>query len=315
MNDQDRVRMNEIELRHLRYFIAVAEELHFSRAAERLHIAQPPLSQQIRQLEEWIGHPLFLRTSRSVRLTPAGKELLLRVSQTMRKLESDIRNTRQVGRGETGTLAIGFVGSSILTSLPNLLNHYRKQYPDVKLRLQEFYTSTLVEALQDGTMDVGFLRDPEEVEGLHMERMLAEPFIAILPSSHRLARKKSIAIPSLRGEPFVLFSRSCGEGAWAKTVGMCEQHGFLPKIVQEGPHWLTLLRLVGAGIGVTLAPKCVGEIATGNVACLSIQNSIARSNIELAHRDDVKCPITHGFLRLARGEFPDRQNNGKSKAS
>jgi DNA-binding transcriptional LysR family regulator len=297
----DTINMNGIELRHLRYFIAVAEELHFSRAAERLHMAQPPLSQQIRYLEEWIGYPLFIRTSRNVRLTPAGKELLQRVLQTMRKLESDVLSAKQVGRGETGNLMVGFVGSSMLTSLPKLIKHYRTQYPEVHLRLEEFYTSTLVQALQEETVDVGFLRDAELAEGLHIEKLFQERFVAIVPASHRLAQKKSIAIPSLRSEPFVLFRRAAGEGAWRKTVSICEQHGFLPNIVQEAPHWLTIVRLVGAAIGITLAPECVREIASRDVVCLPLQNVQARSNIELGYKEQsVSCAILNGLLRLTR---------------
>lgn len=303
MIERDHISMNGIELRHLRYFIAVAEELHFSRAAERLHMAQPPLSQQIRQLEEWVGHPLFIRSSRNVCLTPAGKELYQRVLQTMRKLESDVRSAKQIARGETGTLTVGFVGSAMLTSLPKLLQHYRTQYPEVHLQLEEFYTSTLVQALQDETVDVGFLRDAELAEGLHLEKVFEERFVAILPATHRLATKKSIAIPNLRNEPFVLFRRAFGEGAWAKTVGMCEQHGFLPNVVQEAPHWLTILRLAGAGIGVTLAPACVSQIATSDVVCLPLQNALTRSNIELGYKENVTCAIANGFLRLARNTF------------
>src|ERR1700742_4707138 len=131
--------MDEIEVRHLRYFIAVAEELHFGRAALRLHMAQPPLSQQIRRLEEMLGHALFLRTSREVRLTAAGEELLERARRTLRKIESDIAAARKIGRGEAGSLTVGFIGSGMLTALPKMLGRYRRQYPEVDLQLREFH--------------------------------------------------------------------------------------------------------------------------------------------------------------------------------
>ncbi len=303
MFHQDVVNMNEIELRHLRYFIAVAEELHFGRAALRLHMAQPPLSQQIRKLEEWVGHPLFARTSRSVRLTPAGSELLKRLQQTFRKLENDVRAARQIGRGEVGALDVGFVGSAMLTTIPQLLSRYRKLYPDVRLRLQEYPTSALVAVLQEGSLDVGFLRDPEFATGLSFEKVISEPFVAVVPASHRLATKKSISVAALRNEPFVFFSRSFGQGAWHKTVALCEEHGFQPNIVQETPQWLTTLRLVGAGIGVTIAPKCVAEIATGEVVCLPLQKVSSRSYIELAFQTNHACPIANAFLNLARTTF------------
>ena len=150
---------HDIEIRHLRYFVAVAEELHFGRAALRLHIAQPPLSQQIRRLEEMLGHALFLRTSRDVRLTAAGEELLERARHSLAKIEADLAAAQRIGRGEAGSLTVGFVGSGMLTALPRMLGRYRKLYPEVDLQLREFHTASLVNALLNGTVDVGFLRD------------------------------------------------------------------------------------------------------------------------------------------------------------
>jgi DNA-binding transcriptional LysR family regulator len=153
--EQDEIDMNDLpEIRQLRYFLAVAEELHFGRAARRLHMAQPPLSQQIRRLEETIGYPLFFRTSRAVRLTPAGEFLLVRTRQILGKMHNDLESVRAVARGETGTLNLGFVGSAMLTSLPSILSRYRKLYPKVDLKLKEYYTSRLIEALLDGEVDV-----------------------------------------------------------------------------------------------------------------------------------------------------------------
>jgi DNA-binding transcriptional LysR family regulator len=148
-----------MDLRHLRYFLAVAEELHFGRAAERLHMAQPPLSQQIRRLEEEIGYPLFLRTSRSVKLTPAGKALMDRARRTLHKVDEDLDAVRSVARGEIGVLKVGFVGSAMLTSLPAILGKYRRLYSRVQLHLNEFHTSQLIEALRDGSIDVALARD------------------------------------------------------------------------------------------------------------------------------------------------------------
>src|SRR5277367_3469683 len=191
---------HNLEIRHLRYFIAVAEELHFGRAAMRLHIAQPPLSQQIRRLEEMLGHALLLRTSREVRLTAVGEELLERARYTLKKIEADVAAAQRIGRGEAGALTVGFIGSGMLTSLPKMLRRYRKQYPQVDLRLRELYTAGLVDALLNGTVDIGFLRDAGEIDGLKIEVLLAEPF--------------------------VLFARVHGSVAWRKTMDVCEAHGF-----------------------------------------------------------------------------------------
>jgi DNA-binding transcriptional LysR family regulator len=149
----------DIELRHLRYFVAVAEELHFGRAAQRLHLAQPPLSQQIRKLEEILGYRLFERTSRSVSLTAAGAVFLERAQRTLRNIQRDIEETRSVGRGEVGSLHIGFVGSAMLATLPAIFRAYREAYPSVTLHLHESFTSKVIDGLQNGTLDAGLLRD------------------------------------------------------------------------------------------------------------------------------------------------------------
>ena len=293
----------DIELRHLRYFVAVAEELHFGRAAQRLHLAQPPLSQQIRRLEDLLGHALFLRTSRDVRLTAAGEELLERARHTLSKIEADIAAAQRIGRGEAGALTVGFIGSGMLTALPKMLGRYRKQYPEVDLQLREFYTARLVDALLEGTVDVGFLRDAGQVDGLRVEVMLAEPFVVVLPGRHPLAAQKTIAPKDLRNEPFVLFARSYGGGAWSKTVAICEDAGFVPRVVQEAPQWLTIMSLVGAGLGVTIAPACVESLNVPDTVCRRLRSSTARTHLELAYRRGEVRPIARAFSELARKTF------------
>ncbi len=290
----------DIELRHLRYFVAVAEELHFGRAALRLHLAQPPLSQQIRKLEEMLGHALFTRTSRAVKLTSAGEVFLERARSTLRKVHDDIEVARSVGRGEVGLLNVGFIGSGMLTFLPAMFGQYRRQYPKVNLQLREFHTSGVIRALLEGTLDVGVLRDGGPAEGLEVAPVFSEPFVAAVPKRHRLARRKTISAAELRDEPFVLFSRSASDRAYEKTLSLCEEHGFRPQIVQEGPQWLTLLRLVGAGLGVTIAPLCVERIATPDVVCRRIRGTRTRSEIELAFRTGDDREIVKTFCALAR---------------
>lgn len=305
--------MDDIELRHLRYFIAVAEELHFGRAAQRLHMAQPPLSQQIRRLEAAIGHPLFLRTSRHVRLTVAGEELLKRAQQSLRKIAEDVHRTRQAGRGEVGTLTVGFIPSSMLTMFPRMLSAYRRQFPEVELRLGEFYTSGLLRALRDGTIDIGITRDAgEEEEGLHIELLLPEPYIAVVPAHHRLAQAASLRIDDLRGEPFVLFSPDVGQKAWDKVAQLCQQGGFRPRVVQEAPHWLSILRLVSAGLGVTIAPVCVEKIADNGVRCLRLRGASVFSHLELAWREEALTELEMSFLALARRTFRRSGRQGSS---
>jgi DNA-binding transcriptional LysR family regulator len=290
----------EVELRHLRYFVAVAEELHFGRAALRLHLAQPPLSQQIRKLEEILGHQLFARTSRAVRLTASGEVFLDRARRTLRTVGEDLAEARSVGRGEIGSLRVGFIGSSMLTPLPAMLGRYRRKHPKADLQLREAMSSQIMQSLLDGAVDVGFLRDGGPLPGLESETLFSEPFVAVLPANHRLAGRKSISAAALRDEPFVFFPQVAGRMAYDKTLSICEEHGFRPRIVQEAPQWLTVLRLVGAGLGVSIAPACVEKIAAPDVVCVRLSHARVRSDIELAWRAGEDRTIVTTFRQMAR---------------
>jgi DNA-binding transcriptional LysR family regulator len=292
-----------LELRHLRYFVAVAEELHFSRAAKRLHIAQPPLSQQIRNLERYIGHPLFARNSRTVTLTQAGETLLERSRYLLRRLEDDLETVRRVGRGEIGTLTVGFIGSAMLTVLPALIGSYRKRFTKVDLRLRELTTSSLVEAIRQGAVDLGFLRDAGPTEGLVVEKVLAERFVVAVAKKHPLASRQKISLVELKGEPLILFARELGPLAWDKTIALCETSGIRPTIVQDAPEWLTVLRLVSSGLGFSIAPACVATIQTPGVICRELTKCPISTNIELARRNDHLNPIMDAFLTEARKMF------------
>jgi DNA-binding transcriptional LysR family regulator len=293
----------ELELRHLRYFVAVAEELHFSRAAKRLHIAQPPLSQQIRKLEQYVGYALFTRSSRTVALTQAGEALLERSRYILRRVEEDLETVRRVGRGEIGTLTVGFIGSAMLTVLPALIGSYRKRFAKVDLRLRELTTSNLVEAIRQGAVDLGFLRDAGPTEGLIVENVLAERFIVALAKKHPLANRQRISLAELKGEPLILFARELGPLAWDKTIALCETSGFRPPIVQDAPEWLTVLRLVSSGLGFSIAPACVATIQTPGVICRELTRCPVSTNIELARRSDHLNPIMEAFLAEARKMF------------
>jgi DNA-binding transcriptional LysR family regulator len=297
-----------LELRHLRYFVAVAEELHFSRAAKRLHMAQPPLSQQIRKLEQYIGHPLFARNSRTVALTQAGEMLLERSRYLLRRLEDDLETVRRVGRGEIGTLTVGFIGSAMLTVLPALISRYRKRFPKVDLRLRELTTSSLVDAIRQGAVDLAFLRDAGPTEGLMVEQVIAERFVVALAETHPLASRKQVSLAQLKGEPLILFARELGATAWDKTIALCETSGFRPAIVQDAPEWLTVLRLVSSGLGFSIAPACVAIIRTPGVICRELTKCPISTNIELARRSDHLNPIMEAFLAEAREVFRGMEN-------
>lgn len=293
--------MNEnIDLRQLRYFLAVAEELHFGNAAKRLHMAQPPLSQQIRRMELHLGCPLFLRSSRSVKLTPAGKALVDRARRTLHKVDEDLEAVKSIARGELGLLKVGFVGSAMLTRLPAILGRYRRLYARVHLHLDEYHTSQLLEALREGAADVALARDAGTPDDLQVERIFLEPLIAVIPKNHPLARRRVISIGQLRDEPFVFFPRSAGSYAWENTVRLCEQQGFHPRIVQEAPQWLTVVRLVGAGLGVTIAPASVEKIVSADAVCRKLSPSGGSTSIDLVYRAKETSPLVKAFCDLVR---------------
>lgn len=297
----------DIELRHLRYFVAVAEELHFGRAAERLHLSQPPLSQQIRKLEEILGYELFLRTSRSVQLTIAGRAFLPRALRTLRNMQRDMEETRSIGRGEVGSLNIGFVGSAVLTTLPRIFRTYREGYPRVHLKLQESFSARVIEGMENGTHDAGILRDSDPTEDIEIETIYSEPYIAVLPSWHRCAKQKSISPSALRDEPFVYYPQTAGARAFEKPLTIFEEYGFRPHIAQEASHWMTILSLVGAGFGVSVSPACVARIASREVVCVPMRGTKVMSHIELAWLTGESRPIVKAFLQIAKEARPIRQ--------
>ena len=293
---------DEIELRHLRYFLAVADTLHFTRAAQQLGIAQPPLSQQIRKLETLVGHPLFTRTTRGVKLTPAGELLATRARGTLEKMHDDIAQVQRLGRGEEGTLTIGFAGSIMFTELPRAIQAFRQRYPNVELRLREMVTTQQISALLNRTIDLGFLRDGDPTDGLETTTLLRESFLAVLPESHPLAKEPSFRLAELKGERFVLFGRHHGPLAYDRTLACCARAGFVPNIVQEAPQWPTVIRLVAAGIGVSLVPACLANLAIPGSVYRKVDPA-GHTTVDAAMREGSTCTLTRNFLTLARRRF------------
>jgi DNA-binding transcriptional LysR family regulator len=288
----------QIELRHLRYFLAVAETLHFSKAAKRLGMAQPPLSQQIKRLEQLLGHALFERTTRGVKLTPAGQLLAKRTRSTMEKVDEDLAQVRRLGRGEEGSLTVGFSGSVMFTELPAAIQSYRRRYPNVELRLRELVTAEQIVALLNGQIDLAFLRDGDPTEGIRITTLLKEKFVAVLPEAHPLARRQMLSIKALAGEPFVMFARRMGPLAYDRTIACCERNGFRPNIVQDAPQWLTLVRLVAAGLGVSLAPACVARVTMPGAVYREV-SAACRTSIDLGVKEGTESVLAQNFIQIA----------------
>lgn len=297
-----------VELRHLRYFLAVAETLHFGRAAAKLGMAQPPLSQQIRRLEEILGAALFERTTRGVTLTPAGAVLRERALSSMARLADDMEQTRRVARGEEGRLTVGFSGSVMFTELPMAIQAYRRAYPRVEVRLREMWTSDQLAALADGSIDVGFLRDGERRPDLEIMPLLREPFHVALPAEHRLKRQRTVDPKDFEGEPFVLFARRMGNLAFDRTMRCCLDSGFQPTIAQEAPQFPTLIRLVAAGLGISLVPACVATIAFPGAIFRPIRSK-RWTSVDIGTRVEGMSATAVAFVETVRRHFGSAQNS------
>jgi DNA-binding transcriptional LysR family regulator len=289
-----------MELRHLHYFIAVAEELHFSRAAERLHISQPPLSQQIRDLEDELGVKLFERTKRQVHLTEAGKVFLERSYQVLAQLEQAITVTQQIGRGEVGRLEIGFVDSAIYTVLPEILRSFRKQFPAVELRLYELTTAQQIQALYDKQIDIGIVRSAISEPGLSVECLLPESLVLALPENHRLSAQTQVSLSALADESFILFPAKMGPVFYEQIMTMCQQAGFRPKVAQEAVQMQTIIGLVAAGLGIAIVPASLQNFHRGGVIYRPLKEEIPNTGLYLTWRQHDSSPVVRSFLGLAR---------------
>ncbi|MCA6123082.1 LysR family transcriptional regulator [Bradyrhizobium sp. WSM 1704] len=290
-----------MELRHLRYFVALGEGLNFTRAAERLHIAQPPLSQQIRQLEDELGVTLLQRNSRPVRLTEAGELLLARARSLLANVEAAVADTRRIGRGQAGKLAIGFVGSAMFAGLPDIVSSYRDACPDVELVLDEMLAAEIVDALRRRRIDVGFARPallPEP--GLAQRLILEEPYVAALPRAHPLAERDGIALAELSDDAFVLYPARPEPSVTGLIVAACEASGFTPRLAQEVLHLQTAIGLIAAGVGVSLIPEAAARAQTGRgVAYVPLAAPAVTAPLTIAWRDEDVSPAVQRLLDLA----------------
>lgn len=253
-----------MDLRQLRYFVAVAEELHFGRAAERAGIAQPPLTQQIQKLERELGCRLLVRGRKTV-LTEPGAVLLEEARTVLRQADRAIENTRRSARGDSGQLTIGVPPSVMLMDLPAVVRKYRERYPSVSFGLRELSTSAIEDAVRSGAVDLGFLRESRP-SGLASELVLREPIVAVLPISHPAAKRRTFRLDSLKREPFVLFPRRLGPEFHDRLLASCTAAGFAPNVVQEATQWQTVVSFVEAGMGVSLGPGCVRKFRWRGVA-------------------------------------------------
>jgi DNA-binding transcriptional LysR family regulator len=282
--DASRIDLSAFELRHLRYFVAVAEELHFGRAARRLGIAQPPLSQQIRQLEERLGVSLFSRTSRQVALTPAGEALLRGARRALAEVGLATAAARRAATGETDALRVAYTDSAALSVLPGAIRRFRDALPSVHLDLVEGSTAAQVDAVVRDLVDLAVVRGPVVQPALRTEVVLRESFLVALPESHPLAGLADIELRALAGEPMVLFPRHLAPEFHDTIVALCRAADFTPLIEYEGAEYQTILSLVAAGLGVSLVPRSVGNLQRRGVVYRPIPDAPPRAEIAAVYR-------------------------------
>jgi DNA-binding transcriptional LysR family regulator len=291
---------DRVKLHQLRYFVAVAEELHFRRAAERLHMSQPPLSEAIRELEAAIGAQLLERSRRRVALTAAGELLLRDVRTVLASLEQALETARRIGTGQAGRLRLSFVGSALYGVVPDLLRAFSLERPDIELELHERSTTEQLAALVDGDLDIGFVRAPAAAEGVIGETIMREPTVAALPEGHPLSRLKRIPIARLRTEPFVLFPRGQAPGLHDAITAALAGGGAPPRIVQEVAEMQTIVGLVASGMGVSLVPGSVQALARTGVAYRAVAGAPSSDLAMVTRRGDAS-PTVRAFAELARG--------------
>jgi DNA-binding transcriptional LysR family regulator len=292
-----------LELRQLRYFVALAEELHFGRAAERLHIVQPALSMQIGGLERQLGVRLFDRTKRKVDLTDAGALFLNEVRLTLQQAERAEMVARQAGRGERGRIAVGYGGSVVFSSaMSALLFAFRQAYPEVELQLSEMPTAEQLAALVEGKLDIGFVRPPfaGPATGLSVLTLAREKLVVALHPDNPLAALERIPVRALADEPFISYSTAAGTGLLSHLVAVCRRGGFEPRIAQTVPQIATVVSLVAAGLGVSLVPDSLRQMPAAAVAYRDLADVEEWSELSLAYRRNERSASVRALIRQAQ---------------
>lgn len=294
------------ELRLIRYFVAVAEELHFGRAAARLHVAQPGLSQQIQSLERRLGVKLLERTSRQVRLTPAGSLLLGEGRRLLADTERVVDRVRRTGRGEIGRVTLAAIGSATYDVVPRLLRAHRSRYPDAEVVLREMSTPAQVQALRNGEIDVGLLRVPADTTALVEHTVREDRMAVMLPDTHPLARRRRIPLRALAREPLILFPAS-PRPSWADTVvAACREAGFEPVVAQEAMESATVVSFVAAGVGIAIVPEGLKVLARPGVAYRLVAPPAPVTRLVAVHRAGELAPTVASFLDVVRELWPQR---------
>jgi DNA-binding transcriptional LysR family regulator len=287
-----------MELRHIRYFLAVAEERHFTRAAAKVGIGQPPLSQQIKDLELEVGARLFHRLAHGAELTPAGEAFLAGVKEMPGLAARAAKAARRAARGETGSLRVGFTASSAFNPIvPGTIRAFRRAFPGIDLTLEEANTTRLLAGLQDESLDLAFVRpDSAGTEALQVRVICEEPMVAALPVNHPCAASVEVDLADLRTDPFLLFPRPVSPTLYDSVIAACRKAGFDPVMGQTAPRMALIVTLVAAELGVSIVPASLSQLVVTGVAYRPIAASAPVTRLALAHRRGETSPIVRNFV-------------------
>jgi DNA-binding transcriptional LysR family regulator len=292
----------DMELRHLRYFLAVAEEMNFTRAAQKVGIGQPPLSQQIRSLEEELGAPLFRRVPRGVELTDSGKVFLPEAQAILAQAERAKKIARRGARGELGSLRLGFTSSAAFTRIvQDAIRVFRENFPNVELILEEEDTRTLLERLSEQTVDAAFIRPGRnDPVGVQVHRLVEESMMIALPSDHALVKASGLPLSALAKDRFLLFPRSAGPGFFDEIISACRHAGFEPKMGYEATQITSVGNMIAAGLGVSIVPVSIAnQVCVAGVKYIKIVGDAPRASVALAIRPDEQSVTVKNFVTFA----------------
>ncbi len=290
-----------MEFRHLRYFLMLAEELHFGRAAQRLSISQPPLSLNIQQLEASVGAQLFNRNSRGVQLTAAGLAFVPAAKALLAQAGAAARQAREVAQGQEGQLLIGFAGTMLYCGLPQILSQFQISHPRLKLVLRELSSTEQLSDLLRERLDVGFVHTPRVPPGFENLLVASQPLVACLPVSHPLATAPQLGLEALRGQDLVVVSRAVSPDYHERILRVCEQAGWLPQVVHELRHWLSVVSLVSQGLGVALVPQALQQSAMAGVVFVPLQEVDVRYDTRCLWRSDRDQAALKDFVQAVQG--------------
>lgn len=290
-----------MELRHLRYFIAVAEELHFRRAAERLHISQPPLSEQIASLEDELGVRLLERDrSRSVKLTAAGTAMLIEARKIMQQVEKTAEIVQRVSRGEVGTLSIGLAPAMSYGIVPQVLRQFRSELPGVSMQLSEMLTPEQESAIVSGALDVGFCYGSLQSDVLASECICREMFVLAVPDGHPAVTNAPVDLAEFQRESFIAIARSTSPGLFDRTVRACQSAGFSPKVTQQATQFQTAVGLVCVGMGVSLLPSSMSKLKREGVVYLTLADRTPYVETLIVRRAGNSYPAVERLVAIAK---------------